>query len=985
MAAEASKFSRSLFRDNTTGHLTGDASYYIMKETSKGLKKSRQRSVSSMPAYLEDPSSVDLPSKLSHPLSRDNTTSRGDACSYVIGGLEERSKGVRKIRPRSVSSTPAYLENPSSLDLPSSSADSLYKYSASSKSSAGGRHLDFTQPSIAPSTSRDTLKIPAADQINTSHYSQRHGWSVGWQWSRMRKLIVRGNDESPQKDASKANHSQSQVFSSTEIDPMSLDDIRRSAYSFSYFNRNGSQCIDREQKRHFENEKRSSTISLSHKYQPKSFQDIVGHEINIKVISSAVEKNKVSQLYLFHGPSGTGKTSAAVIFSMALLCESTSQNKPCWSCRGCSRSIYMMELCSGSRTTGFQKISTLLQCTSFAHAVPGYKVFIIEESHSLTTQAWEELLGILENIYNTSLVFVLIAADANMIPESVSSRCQKFCFPRLNRRDVALKLERIIVEEGIRIEEEALKLIVGKAEGSLKEAEHILDQLTLLGPRVASSMVQQLLGLIPKNKLMSLLTSAISGDTKMTIITARELLARGVEAEAIVFQLASVITDMLTGADITSSNPSEIAVPSKNHELLEKSQIANTSSENLCYALKVLLEAEKQPRSSFDHITWLYAALLQIASLNGSDEISSRIYVPKRMSLPFGDTMISHNISMESHHSMEGTCVQQSPEIRGLTTINQAVENTGRCKGNGDEREFNLACLTDMDEIWLNILERIRNRDMKEFLSSHAKLASLTVSSANAIVHLIFKRTQDKMEAQMSEESMSNALEMAIGCSVVLNISSEPVDFGIINEYNASSHKCHLAGCNQPKKQQHKSSLPKFVDNTNPGDSMHQNIFRTSGPSYAQTQLLTGSKDATFISQGNEAIETAMCSKALTVSGTVTEENKLGSSVGSTINSLGKDRILDEATHIMRREEPKHKWLSLSSFQQNDASVEPYSQDILFENEKVVNGNRARKHLKPRKDSSKVLEVHHLQDRGESKGLLRSWSCKELLCQKTKK
>ncbi|KAF2310839.1 hypothetical protein GH714_017554 [Hevea brasiliensis] len=296
-----------------------------------------------------------------------------------------------------------------------------------------------------------------------------------------------------------------------------------------------------------------------------------------------------------------------------------------------------MELCSGSRTTRFQRISTLLQCTSFAQALPGFKVFIIEESHSLTAEAWDELSGIFENICSATMIVVLIVGEANMIPEAISSKCQKFCFPRLNSMDVTLKLLRIVSEEAITIEKEALKLIVAEAEGSLKEAEHILDQLTILGPRINSSMVQQLVGLVPQHKLVNLLKAALSGDNKKTVTIAKELVATGIEAEAIVFQLTSLITDILTGAAITIPNHSAFAGPSEDEELLQtESRPINTQSENLCYALKILAAAEKQPRSSFDHNAWLFAALLQIASSDNSGGISLGIAFPKRIFLPSG-------------------------------------------------------------------------------------------------------------------------------------------------------------------------------------------------------------------------------------------------------------------------------------------------------------------------------------------------------------
>lgn len=238
-----------------------------------------------------------------------------------------------------------------------------------------------------------------------------------------------------------------------------------------------------------------SRTSLLEKHQPKTFQDIVGNDLTIKAIFNAVEKKKIAPLYLFHGPSGTGKSSMARIFAMALNCELSTGNgksKPCWRCRGCSRSFCVTGLCSGSRLTGFERIRTLIQSTSFTQAIPGYKVLIIEECHLLTVEASDELLGILEGTSGSNLVFVLITSDADMVPRNISSRCHKFCFQKLRDTDIVLKLMRIVSQEDLAIDMESVELIVSKADGSLREAETILDQLALVGSRITSSIVQQL-------------------------------------------------------------------------------------------------------------------------------------------------------------------------------------------------------------------------------------------------------------------------------------------------------------------------------------------------------------------------------------------------------------------------------------------------------------------------------------------------------------
>ncbi|KAJ0851705.1 putative DNA-directed DNA polymerase [Helianthus annuus] len=295
----------------------------------------------------------------------------------------------------------------------------------------------------------------------------------------------------------------------------------------------------------------TSSLLISNKYQPRKFEEIVGQNIVVKTLSNAVNKKKIAPLYLFHGPNGTGKTSTARVFSMALNCESTYDNntKPCCNCKGCSRSLYMMELCSGS---GFEKIKTLLNNTSLAQTVSGFKVvLIIEECHLLTLEAWDEVMSLSDA---SNLVFVLIThVDVSAITANISSRCHKFYFKKLNDDDIAERLSRIIASEGMVIENEALKLIVYKSQGSLRDAENILDQLALLGPTINTSAAKQLVGLIPQSELLDLLAMAVSGDTVNTIRNAKKLMNEcAVEPASFVSQLTNLITELLSG-DLSSS------------------------------------------------------------------------------------------------------------------------------------------------------------------------------------------------------------------------------------------------------------------------------------------------------------------------------------------------------------------------------------------------------------------------------------------------
>lgn len=194
---------------------------------------------------------------------------------------------------------------------------------------------------------------------------------------------------------------------------------------------------------------------LSREYEPKVFEDIVGHDVVIRALSTAIRWKRISPLYLFHGPGGTGNTSAARIFAMALNCESSAAlpMKPCYGCTACSHSLYTAELCSGNEASCFEKICTFLQSATDSKTSSYLKVFIFDNEFSSAAESWPwgDLLNLVPAPEEKRCVFILITEDASAVPRTVSSRCQKFNFSKLRDTDVLLKLSRIVAHEGIEI------------------------------------------------------------------------------------------------------------------------------------------------------------------------------------------------------------------------------------------------------------------------------------------------------------------------------------------------------------------------------------------------------------------------------------------------------------------------------------------------------------------------------------------------------
>ncbi|KAK1317055.1 hypothetical protein QJS10_CPA05g02504 [Acorus calamus] len=676
------------------------------------------------------------------------------------------------------------------------------------------------------------------------------------------------------------------------------------------------------------------SLSLSKKYEPRVFQDIIGHEIVVRALSSAIHLERHSPMYLFHGPGGTGKTSTARVFSTALGCESPpTTTRPCWRCKGCFRSLYLGELYAardgGDNTaSSFERIKTLLQGTSFARSFLGPKAFIIEDCHSLPVDAWEDLLNMAEV---GSIVFIFITEDASKVQRAVSSRCQKFAFPKLRDTDVALKMEQVCRHEGIEIGMDAMKLIITKADGSLREAENILDQLSLLGSRITASLVQQLVGLVPCKKLHHLLEAVMSTNSVKAVRCVRELIASGFEHMAIVSQLASLVTDILATTKMS------MHFPSMSNEVAEYQSLdGKMQPEKLCHALKVLIETEKQLMSfPCNQTTWLTAALLQIAS---------------------DDARSKHN-STDMNHKTRA----RANSAAGLLSNIMNSENLSTTKG------------IDLEEVWCNILGRIQNKYLEEILSYQARLVSLTVSRANAIVHLAFKRADDKVAAQRSEKTITIALGEALGCPVDVNMSWEPMQLdiglrraGLIIEKPVvgPGHERSpivVAAAVKRSLSQRDATLP---DN----NARTPSVMHDSMPMILEKGQMIKENDSS-LAEVNQIPPTHCHLKLIRgISGRNSMDGK---------SDPYKHDQTSEATSIMRTTELKNRLLSLSSIQQTDASIEPYSQDLIFEKTNKCKQQRTRK---PKIGKTFSGEMQRSHSTTLCRGLNRSWGYTNMCC-----
>ena len=484
------------------------------------------------------------------------------------------------------------------------------------------------------------------------------------------------------------------------------------------------------------------------KYRPLNLDELVGQEFISITLKQALISQKIAPAYLFNGPRGTGKTSSARIFAKSLNCLSSKQPtpNPCGKCELCiqiaeGNALDIIEIDAASNT-GVENIREIIDRARFAPTQARWKVYVIDECHMLSTAASNALLKTIEEPPER-VVFILATTNPERVINTIQSRCQKFDFKRISSNTIFHNLSAIANKESIKFEDQALKLIAKRSNGGMRDAQSLLDQLSLLPNGVTTKNVQSLLGEVSENDLTDLINALINNEPESLLISCNNLYDAGNEPNEILVGLLNITRDLLLKT--LNNNYSEMYYTSIEFQNELNKFSYNISKNRIIDWHNKLKNVDYQIKTSDNPRLWLEIHLTSLLEENINKTIINK------------KELINKQVISEDNKNQNESGNFNKKELINNQDINQDSKNDNQ---------------TDyLKEKWELILSKLELPSTKMLLSQQAELASI---DSNEVLIALSPNWENMIKSR--KVIIENAIKKVFGDKVKLNFSSKKIN-----------------------------------------------------------------------------------------------------------------------------------------------------------------------------------------------------------------
>ncbi|TET10299.1 MAG: DNA polymerase III subunit gamma/tau [Candidatus Atribacteria bacterium] len=445
--------------------------------------------------------------------------------------------------------------------------------------------------------------------------------------------------------------------------------------------------------------------SLYRKWRPQTFKDIIGQKHITQTLINAISLNRISHAYIFSGPRGVGKTTTARILAKSLNCIKGPTPHPCNKCERCIRITdgYSMDVIEidGASNRGIDDIRDLRNKVKFAPAEGKYKVYIIDEVHMLTTEAFNALLKTLEEP-PSHVIFIFATTNPHKIPSTILSRCQWFNFRRISLEDIVAKLKMIVKDEKLKIDDKTLNIIARSSTGSMRDAESALDQIiAYCGKDITSQSVREVLGIIEEEVFFEFTEAIIKDDTLKGIEIINRTSDLGGDASQFIKNLMEYVHNLSIAKVCQKEILNLQGIFTEDRERLLK-QSKTIKLEKLFNIVDYLAEVERKMR--YTRHPWILLEMLVIKFTAG--ENYSLKEVEEEKDEHFLDFSAKKDVSISG---------KKNAETREEVQTKKKIQDKVRTKKDSSTQAKEVSTDLDFNQIWATILNKIKKTKMSVY------------------------------------------------------------------------------------------------------------------------------------------------------------------------------------------------------------------------------------------------------------------------------